>query len=654
MHFVDELSDHTVHSSSTSDSGDESPGHPLSQAYSEVMMCGIVGLVGPQEDSWLSRMNAVQVHRGPDDAGEWRDRDRNVSLAMRRLAIVDLSEGKQPMKDERERHVLVFNGEIFNAPLLRRELEGLGMAFRTDHSDTEVILQGYRCWGEKVVERLNGMFAFVIYDRDHGTLFGARDPSGIKPLYFLCQGQRMAFASELKSIFELPWLDRSENALDLESLSHYLTLQFVPAPRTILKDVSKLAAGHCFRYSLAKSALAVRRYWSPPLPCSIAGSRASVVLEVRRLMEAAVRRWLMSDVPVGCSLSGGIDSAAVVGVMGSLGVAPIRTWTLGFEESDADQDERALAQIVARKWNTQHTEIVLSARTLLDDLSVMTRHLDEPYGGGLPSWFVFREMHDHVKVAMTGTGGDELFGNYNKWRAHVPCSRIGVRRLARALYQHGLCRVLMNPHGALYHGYTGDRVKSGLMAERVLPISSTAELMEHHWRASGRHDPKDIVAAVDFCLQLPDEFLHMTDRFSMAWSIEARTPFLDRDLVEYVLALPAQLRIDPLTYKGLLREVARAWVPDELFPAPKRGFVLPLRSWTRRELRPMLRELLGEVYLRRQGLFEPKAVGALLKHHLNGTRDSTDLVWTLLMFQLWWQAFLSPSSASPIPGGPCV
>jgi asparagine synthase (glutamine-hydrolysing) len=204
----------------------------------------------------------------------------------------------------------------------------------------------------------------------------------------------------------------------------------------------------------------------------------------------------------------------------------------------------------------------------------------------------------------------------------------------------------MNPHGALYHGYTGDRIKTRLMSKRVLPISSTAELMEHYWRAAGRDDPKDIVAAVDFRLQLPDEFLHMTDRFSMAWSIEARTPFLDRDLVEYVLALPARVRIDPLTYKGLLREVARAWVPDELFSAPKRGFVLPLRSWTRNELRPMLRELLGEEHLRRQGLFNPKAISAMLRDHFERRRDSTDLVWTLLMFQMWWGAFLSPSTVS--------
>ena len=212
----------------------------------------------------------------------------------------------------------------------------------------------------------------------------------------------------------------------------------------------------------------------------------------------------------------------------------------------------------------------------------------------------------------------------------------------------------MNPHGSLYHGYTGDRVKSNLMAERIRPISSTAELMEQYWRASGRLDPKDIVAAVDFRLQLPDEFLHMTDRFSMAWSIEARTPFLDRELVEYVLALPAQLRIDPLIYKGLLREIVRPWVPDDLFSAPKRGFVLPLRSWTRGELRPMLHDLLGEVHLRRQGLFEPKAVGVVLKDHFDGTRDSTDLVWTLLMFQLWWQAFIAPSKANPdFPDRPC-
>jgi asparagine synthase (glutamine-hydrolysing) len=332
--------------------------------------------------------------------------------------------------------------------------------------------------------------------------------------------------------------------------------------------------------------------------------------------------------------------------MGSSGVQPIRTWTLGFDQSTPDEDERTLARIVAQRWNTQHTEIVISAREVLDDLPRMVHHLDEPYGGGLPSWYVFRAMHGHVKVAMTGTGGDELFGNYGKWRSHQLWTRTGLQRIRRAVRKHGLGRVLKSGHGALYHGYTGDRVKERLFSKQIQPMSSTAKLMATHWRNAGRQDPKDIVAAVDFRLQLPDEFLQMTDRFSMAWSIEARTPFLDRELVDYVLALPAALRIDPQTYKGLLREAASTWIPRELFSAPKRGFVLPLWSWTRNELKPLLQDLLGEAYLRRQGLFDPRGIGNVLADHFSERRDATELLWTLLMFQLWWQSFLSPATTS--------
>ncbi len=589
-------------------------------------------------------MNGHQAHRGPDDSGIWRDRDRSVCLAMRRLSIVDVAEGQQPMTDAGGRTVLVFNGEIFNAPELRRDLEKSGTEFQTHHSDTEVVLQGYRRWGERVVDRLDGMFAFVVYDRDRGLLFGARDPSGIKPLYITQRGTLLAFASELKSLLALPWVGRAGEAVDLESVSHYLSLQFIPSPRTILRDVRKLPAGYSFEFGLSTGTLVQHRYWSlprasvqPPPP------REAAVEEVRRRLSAAISAWLMSDVPVGCSLSGGIDSATIVGAMRSLGVDKIRTWTLGFDDSPAD-DERQLARVVARRWNTEHTEVVISAGSLLDDLGAMVHQLDEPYGGGLPSWYIYKAMSGAVKVAMTGTGGDELFGNYDKWKAHIPWRPAGIRRIFRAVKEQGVANLARHGHGALYHGYAGERTKRSLLLARGGWPASTAAMLASHWRDAARSDPRDSVAAVDFRLQLPDEFLHMTDRFSMAWSIEARTPFLDRSLIEYVFSLPASVRIDDGTYKGLLRAVAEPWVPRELFGAPKRGFILPLRQWTRGRLRTQILDLLGTRHLRRQGIFNPENVSEAVQAHLDGLRDATQLVWTMFMFQLWWSGFTNPTT----------
>jgi asparagine synthase (glutamine-hydrolysing) len=597
-------------------------------------MCGIVGYIGVDHRDASTRMNALQIHRGPDDSGSYHDDAAQLSLAMRRLSIVDIADGHQPMGDASGNLVIVFNGEIFNAPQLRGELEKQGCVFRTSHSDTEVILQLYDRLGGRCVERLNGMFSFAIFDRGRGQLFLARDQFGIKPLFYWQDARGFAFASEIKSLLGLPRVSRD---IDHGSVSFYLSLQFTPPDQSIYTAIHKLPAAHTLTFDLAKSKTDTQRYWFPP---SVAAARPTprrheIIHDLRERLEVAAAAWTMSDVEIGVSLSGGIDSAAIVGLLASRGHR-LKTWTLGFDDAHSGTDERRLARSVASRWGTEHSEVTIRSETLLGDLDAMVAQLDEPYGGGLPSWYVFREMSREVKVALTGTGGDELFGNYGKWqRMQFPSIGWATRRI-RSLQVHGLAQCIANRHGSLFKVQFGELEKREILQ---LPsvIGSTPDRLEQSWERCGGTDPRTAVACVDMQSQLPEEFLMMTDRFSMAWSLEARTPFLDRSLAEYVMSLPPAIRSPASNGKGLLISAVRDLLPEPIGIGLKRGFVLPTSAWLRGQLRPLIDHYLGADYLRRQGIFRDDLHARLVRPHQAGDDGKSEKLWTLLMFQLWWQ-----------------
>lgn len=598
-------------------------------------MCGFVGFTGSRDEALLNAMNERQRHRGPDDAGDYFDERDLVSLAMRRLSILDIAGGHQPMSSADGEVCIVFNGEIMNAPELRRGLERDGAHFRTDHSDTEVLLHLYARDGERLLDSLNGMFAFVIHDRRRRILFGARDHFGIKPLYYTVGPGRFAFASELKTLKLLPGFD---SELCMEALSHYLSFQCVPSPLTIYRGARKLPAAHSFVLDLVHGSLRTGRYWSPP---SGDESRSKIAPHelaslVRGGLEAAVARWMLSDVPVACSLSGGIDSSVIVGMMAAHAPRAVPTYSLGFEDAP-DLDERQLAGLVAQRWKTEHHEIVLRSDDLLGDLEQMVVALDEPYAGGLPSWFIFRGMAGAVKVCMTGTGGDELFGNYGKWQSYESkrlALRIALDRTRRAA---GWLRDNRRyPIGSRYWMYFTDAEKRALLATKPRTEQGVSErLIERLWKDSRPATVRDGVRLVDLQIQLPDEFLHMTDRFSMAHSIEARPPFLDRTFAEEIMKIPAHVRIGGTRLKQVLIDAVADLLPPQLLRAPKRGFVLPMASWLRGRLRPQVEHLLGEPYLRRQGIFDTRIVGRLVEPHLAARVDHGWQIWTLLMFQMW-------------------
>ena len=598
-------------------------------------MCGIVGFTGRRDEALLRAMNARQRHRGPDDAGHHCDERDGVSLAMQRLSILDIAGGHQPMFSADRELVVVFNGEIMNAPELRRELEAQGARFQTDHCDTEVLLHLYARDGAGMLAALNGMFAFVIHDRHRRRLFGARDHFGMKPLYYSFEGGRFAFASELKSLRLLPGFD---TALSADALSHYLSFQCVPSPLTIWRGARKLPAAHSFTLDLEQHTLSVQRYWRPPLGSATAAALAPGELSalIRSGLEQAVRRWMLSDVPVACSLSGGIDSSAIAALMAAHSAAPVPTYSLGFEDAP-ELDERALAQAVASRWGTQHHEIVLRSEQLLGDLAAMLEALDEPYAGGLPAWYVFRRMARDVKVCMTGTGGDELFGNYGKWRTYESRWR-GLRvAVGRARRQAGWLRDFGRyPRGSRYALYFGAADKRALLLEPPSAAGAVSEqLIESLWKEAAPATVRDGVRLVDLQIQLPDEFLHMTDRFSMAHSLEARPPFLDRVFAEQMMAIPAHQRIGRAHLKQALIDAVRDLLPPQLLSAPKKGFILPVASWLRGRLRPQVEHLLGEPYLRGQGIFHERISEQLVRPHLAGRADHSWQLWTLLMFQMW-------------------
>ncbi|OGR40273.1 MAG: asparagine synthase (glutamine-hydrolyzing) [Desulfovibrionales bacterium GWA2_65_9] len=614
-------------------------------------MCGIAGIAGRHDPELVRRMCRVLAHRGPDGEGFHEEADGSVGLGHRRLSILDLEGGAQPMHSADNTLCIVFNGEIFNAPELRRELEAAGRRFATRNSDTEVLLHLYQEHGAGMLDRLRGMYAFCLLDSRTRRLFLARDRAGIKPLYFSRAGGRFAFASELKALIELPWISR---AIRAESLAHYLSLQFVPAPGSILADVDKLPAGHWLSVDLPTLNCRQERFWSLSHHADDDFDIDAWAVRCREALSQAVRRWTLSDVPLACSLSGGLDSSAIVGLLAPASPEPLRTYSLGFsggaegaEASEAKEiDELDLARQVAARFGTSHHEIRMDAEALIDDLERMVWHLDEPYGGGLPSWYVYRLIGQDVKVALTGTGGDELFGNYGKW---LRFEAAPDRALALALEQTreqdapALRRALeRHPHGALYHRYLTDASKSHLLCPAVLGAcgETTEALIERLWREADRSSARDAVPALDFQLQLPEEFLLVTDRFAMAHGVEARVPFLDEDFVALVSSVPASLRTRPDNLKYLLKRAVADLLPPALLESPKRGFVLPLTAWTRGRLRGRIEAALAPERLERQGLFTRAAWDQVVAPHLSGAQERTQQVWTLFMFQLWHERFV--------------
>ena len=515
---------------------------------------------------------------------------------------------------------------------LRADLIEKGYTFRTNHSDTEVLIFMYIEYQERMLKYLNGMYAFVIYDKKENILFGARDCTGIKPLYFSNFNGEFYFSSELKVFNEL----NVKLCIDQQSLSNYLAFQFIPSPKTIFENISKLEPAHYFIYNINNSKLTKNKYWH--LFSSQQGYNYNNWHElILQQLEKSIKTWSLSDVELGVSLSGGIDSSTLVALASKNSDKNIKTFSLGFDGDISYLDERNLARIVSKKYNTNHFEYILNEHDLLGEIDSMIYHLDEPYAGGLPSWFIYKMMKGNVKVSLTGTGGDELFGNYNKSAIY---NTRGLKKIRKFLSIgkrdiFGAIRDYYKyPNGFFYHKYfTGSEIGTLLIGKNEIQPEALIEDLISDTKES---DFRNIVPYIDFKMQLPEEFLHVTDRFSMAHSIEARTPFLDPNLIELVMTIPPNKRMRFNDPKYLLKKSVENILPRELLNAPKKGFVVPQAKWIRTVLREKVEYFLGEEYLKKQKIFNPILYKKYVVPHLKEKKNYHWQIWTILMFQLWY------------------
>jgi asparagine synthase (glutamine-hydrolysing) len=609
-------------------------------------------------------MCVALAHRGPDDEGSAHH--DGVTLGMRRLSIIDLEGGHQPIHNEDSRIWVVQNGEIYNHLELRAELEAVGHVFAS-RSDTEVLVHGYEQWGEAMVERLNGMFAFALQDRSRGVVILARDRMGIKPLHYAVSGSRLIFASELKALLCDPAL---RQGIDPVALDQYLALEFVPSPRSMVRGISKLPPAHTLTWSVAEGTSVLRRYWAPTLGegDGVADGRSldEQCEELRGVLLESVRKELISDVPLGVFLSGGIDSSAVAAMMTKLG-SDVKSFSVGF--ADRSFDESAYARLVAQHLGTDHHELVLEPGVLLGLIPRLSSLLDEPLGDAsiIPTYLLSEFTRRHVKVALGGDGGDELFAGYPTLQAH---RLTGYYGLVPAAVRRGLVepvvRWLPVSRRNLSFDYRAKRFVSGIdfpVAERherwmgsfVAEERSallTRDVLEEVSLSVGAgvdssfelgpapQNPLNRVLLMDMRGYLENDILVKLDRASMMASLEGRVPLLNNDFVEYATALPLDMKLRGLKSKFLFKRALRGLLPDAILRRPKKGFGIPVAEWFRGPLREQMLSVLSPERMARKGFFEPAAVAALVREHLEGRRDNRKQLWTLFAFELWHDGYL--------------
>ncbi len=631
-------------------------------------MCGICGIVavdhaGPSiSRAILERMNQSITHRGPDDDGFYVT--DHVGLASRRLSIIDLETGKQPITNEDETIWIVFNGEIYNYRELRNYLEKHGHAFRTN-SDTETVLHLYEEFGTDCVQHLNGIFAFAIWDGKKQELVLARDRMGIKPMYYtrLANGQ-LLFGSEMKAILSYPGLDRQ---IDLIALNEYLSYEYVPTPRTIIRNVWRLEAGHLLVYNMQGlhdviySTLSFRQSESRP---PVHWRDYSTALHDKLYL--AVQKELVSDVPVGVLLSGGIDSSTIAALMVDLYPGKVESFTIAFEEGSFDESN--YARQVAKQLGTIHNEMVLTSKKAVELVSNISNILDEPFADSsiIPTYLLSQFAREKVKVVLGGDGGDELLAGYptvlshrlieyyerlTPWavRTHIAprildslkisFDNISLDfRLRRFLAGRGVPLIARHQR---WLGSFVDEEKSCLLRDWIQPV-----LRETYYQSfvyaqeCDAKEPLNQILFNDLKTYLEGDILYKVDRASMAASLEVRVPFLNRDVVQFTNDLPMDLKLHNLTGKFLLRKTMKGKLSDEIIKRPKKGFNMPVAYWLSKDLKEMMLDVLSESFINRQDFFAFSYIQQLTRDHFERRRDNRKLLWTLFMFQMWYRTYI--------------
>ncbi|MEW5900943.1 MAG: asparagine synthase (glutamine-hydrolyzing) [Acidobacteriota bacterium] len=631
-------------------------------------MCGICGIAAssssePVSPALLRAMCGTIVHRGPDDEGVYVS--PRLGLAARRLSIIDLEGGHQPLSNEDGSIWIVHNGEVYNFPELRQELLGRGHIFST-RTDTETIVHSYEEWDDGFVHRLRGMFAFALWDEKMQRLLLVRDRLGIKPLYYtLLENKTLVFGSELKAILVHPEIKR---ALEPRALDFFLTLEYVPAPYSIFRGIHKLPAG-CF-LAFEAGRVEIKKYWDVE-PGETEDRDISekdlpeVMDRLYALLRESVKLRLVSDVPLGAFLSGGIDSSTIVGLMRELGASPLKTFSIGFEE--VSYNELRYARQTAQRFSTEHEEFVIDPKAL-ELTEKLIRHLDEPFADFsiFPTYLVSEMARTRVKVILSGDGGDEVFGGYEHYQAQKVAGRpllYALGRLASPLVNsfppadkkkggwNKLQRFLQGfDHSPAsrhlrWMTFLSRKDKNRLYTEDFERLSGAAEIHElspfrEIFARLASFDPVTGELYLDLKTYLVDDIMVKVDRMSMATSLEAREPLLDHKLVEFVFGLPGRLKLRGLTTKWIFKKTMERLLPRENIYRPKEGFSIPIKHWLRRELREMMLDYLSQERIERGGLFQHESVKKMIDAHLAGRKNFSHQLWALLVFEVWKENYL--------------
>jgi asparagine synthase (glutamine-hydrolysing) len=625
-------------------------------------MCGIVGIYYFEQDREveLAHVRAMAdriAHRGPDDSGFHVE--GNVGLGMRRLSIIDITGGYQPIYTPDGRYVIVFNGEMFNFQEEREALRRCGHQLATQ-TDTEVVLHLYAEHGLAFTDYLNGMYALCIYDRLQRDLIIVRDRVGVKPLYYYQDERVLLFASEIKALFAFPGV---RPALDMEGLGAYLSYGFTPAPYTLLRGVRKLAPATYLR--VRDSRVEQREYWRPSYAQKLADSEEALKERLYALLADAVRRQMIADVPLGAFLSGGFDSSGIVHLMSEISPGPVSTYSIGFGEGFEAYNELEAASRFARDHATRQHELVVKP-DVAGLLPQLVYALDEPVADSsfLLTHLIAKLARQSVKVILSGVGGDEVFGGYRRYLdasvgnyvAAVPrvVRQFGVTPLLRMLPADRNGRVSNVVRLARSYMATADlpsserygRYTQVFTADVVSELAVRSEGVPDYYRqlcdACDSPELLDKLMYFDLKTSLPEQLLLLTDKMTMAVSLEARVPLLDHRVVEFAARLPSKLKVNGLKLRYLQKETFRGRLPDYVYVQRKKGFGAPVGAWLREELAPLCTELLGEAYLRAQGLFSPAIVAELVRRHRARVEDHTDQLWALTVFQLWCRSYALP------------
>jgi asparagine synthase (glutamine-hydrolysing) len=627
-------------------------------------MCGICGKICFNSEktvkrALIERMTEVLEHRGPDAAGCYVKGP--VGLGHRRLRIIDLAGGRQPMFNESKTLAIVFNGEIYNFKALRKQLQEYGHTFKTQ-SDTEVLLHGFEQWDMDLVQRLRGMFAFAIWDERSKRLFLARDRIGIKPLYYYWDSGRFLFASEIKSFLQDPSVERK---IDVCALDDYLTYLYVPGPRSIFAGIRKLQPGHML--TAAKDGIRIIKYWDLNFAATTGLNEAECADGLLEKLRESVSSHLISDVPLGAFLSGGIDSSAVVGLMAGLTDCPVNTASIGFKE--ASFNELPYAREVARKFNTHAYERVVEARAaqILDRL---IWHFDEPFADSsmIPTYYVSQVAREHVTVCLSGDGGDENFAGYRRYRFDVLENRIRAKvpgalrhsffgMLARAYPKADwlpqifraktlLTNLASGPEQAYFNtmSWFNTDMKRMLYNRHLKTELNGYEpfsVMKEHFDRSEGWDPLSRIQYVDMKTYLVDDILTKVDRASMAHALEVRVPLLDHQVIEFAAGIPPHYKLAAGKGKHIFKQALKGLVPDDVLNRPKMGFSIPLAHWLRTELKPVFEEHVFSRHAFLNNWFEPAPIHRWWDQHQRGTRDYSYHLWALLVLEYWGKRFVA-------------